>query len=158
VSSWLVRFLEPAPLATAAFALSLYWAGIAAGRLVSSQLADRFEHRRFTVACSVALGVAVLAAIVTPNLPASVALFGLAGLVSGPIFPMIVAIGGTGSSERTAAISGFLNGTAVVGTIVYPPIMGFLSVTVGLFVAMLGNVLLAWACGLAIVASRREPS
>ena len=64
VSSWLVRFLEPAPLATATLALALYWAGIAAGRLVSSQLADRFEHRRFTVACCIGLGIVVLAAIV----------------------------------------------------------------------------------------------
>jgi len=45
VSNWLVRFLEPAPLSTATTALSLYWAGLAAGRLVSSQLADRLRGR-----------------------------------------------------------------------------------------------------------------
>ena len=48
VSNWLVRFLEPAPLTTATLALSLYWAGIAIGRLVSSVIADRFDHLRFT--------------------------------------------------------------------------------------------------------------
>ena len=56
VSNWIVRFLEPAPLATATLALSLYWAGLTVGRLVSSVIADRFDHLRFTIACSLAHG------------------------------------------------------------------------------------------------------
>ena len=44
---------------------------------------------------------------------------------------------------------------AIVGSIVYPPAMGFLSVTVGLTFAMLGNALLAVACVVALVAFRR---
>jgi fucose permease len=156
VSSWLVRFLEPAPLSTATFALSLYWAGIAIGRLVSSVLADRFDYSRFTVACSIGLAIAILGAVVVPSVPASIALFAVAGVLSGPIFPMIVAIGGASNPNRTAAVAGFLNGTAVAGTIVYPPIMGFLSVTVGLGVAMLGNVMLALGCAGAIVLAGRS--
>lgn len=151
VSSWLVRYLEPAPLSTATLALSLYWAGIAVGRLVSSQLADRFDHRRFTLACAAGLAVSLLGAIVVPALPVSIALFALAGVASGPIFPMIVALGGERYRDRSAAVSGFLGGTAVTGSIIYPPIMGFLSVTVGLTVAMLGNVVLALACAGALV-------
>ena len=48
MSNWLVRFLEPAPLTTATLALSLYWAGLTVGRLLSSAIADRFDHLRFT--------------------------------------------------------------------------------------------------------------
>ena len=59
---------------------------------------------------------------------------------------MIVAIGGERYPERSAAVGGSLTGMAVIGSIVYPPAMGFLSVTVGLPVAMLGNALLAIAC------------
>jgi fucose permease len=151
VSSWLVRYLEPAPLSTATLALSLYWAGIAVGRLVSSQLADRFDHRRFTLACATALAVSLLGAILVPVLPVSIALFALAGVASGPIFPMIVALGGERYRDRSAAVSGFLGGTAVSGSIIYPPIMGFLSVTVGLTLAMLGNAVLAGACAAALV-------
>jgi hypothetical protein len=44
-----------------------------------------------------------------------------------------------------------LAGAAVVGSIVYPPVMGFLSVTVGLKVAMLGTVVLGLACASALV-------
>jgi fucose permease len=88
--------------------------------------------------------------------PVSIALFALTGFVTGPIFPMIIAIGGERYPDRSAAVSGMLGSAAVVGSVIYPPVMGFLSVTVGLTAAMLGNVILALACAgtLAIVGSR----
>jgi fucose permease len=165
VSNWLVRFLEPAPLSTATTALSLYWAGIAVGRLVSSQVADRLDHLRFATVCAGGMAVTIVGAIFVPSLSVSIALFALAGVASGPIFPTIVAIGGERYPDRSAAVSGFLTGAAVAGSTTYPPIMGFLSVTVGLTVAMVGNVILALACAGALVmfgrstrgASRRNP-
>jgi fucose permease len=155
VSNWLVRFLDAAPLTTATLALTLYWGGIAVGRLVSSIIADRFDHRRFTIACAVALGVAISIAVVVPSLPLSIACFALAGVASGPIFPMIVAIGGDRYPERSAAVGGSLAGMAVFGSVVYPPTMGFLSVTVGLGFAMFGSGLLAFASAAALVAFGR---
>jgi fucose permease len=151
VSSWLVRFLEPAPLTTATTALSLYWAGLAVGRLVSSQVADRFDHLRFATVCALGIAVALVGAIFVPSLPISVALFALAGFASGPVFPMIVAIGGERYPDRSAAVGGFLTGAAVTGSTTYPPIMGFLSVSVGLTVAMVGNIILGLACAGALV-------
>jgi fucose permease len=159
VSSWLVRFLEPAPLATATLALTLYWAGIAVGRLVSARYADRFDHRRFTLACALGLGATLVGAILVPSLPVSIGLFALSGVASGPIFPMIVALGGERYPDRSAAVSGFLGGTAVSGSIIYPPVMGFMSVSVGLTVAMLGNAVLALAAaGALILVGRSEVS
>jgi fucose permease len=64
---------------------------------------------------------------------------------------MIVAIGGDLYPERSAAVGGSLAGMAVIGSTIYPPAMGFMSVTIGLTVAMLGNALLAAACVLALV-------
>lgn len=158
VSNWLVRFLEPAPLSTATLALSLFWAGLAVGRLVSSQIADRFDHVRFTVGCAVLLSVALLGAIVVPALPISIALFAICGVASGPIFPMILAIAGERYADRSAAVSGLLTGFGVVGGTVYPPLMGVLSVTVGLMVAMVGNVILGLACAAALMAFERQRS
>ena len=151
ISNWLVRFLEPAPLMTATLALSLYWAGLTVGRLLASAFADRFDHLRFTIVC--AFGTAGLAAvaILAPSLSVSIAAFGLAGIASGPVFPMIVALGGERHPERSAAVGGSLTGMAIVGSIVYPPLMGVLSVTVGLTVAMLGTVVMAIVSGLALV-------
>jgi fucose permease len=155
VSNWLVRFLDAAPLSTATAALSLYWAGLTVGRLVSARFADRFDHLRLATASILVAAVAIVAAVFVPSIGLSVALFGLVGFASGPVYPLIMAIGGDRFPDRSAAVSGFLAGTAVVGSIVYPPVMGFLSVTVGLTVAMLGTALLGFACAGALVFSGR---
>jgi MFS transporter, FHS family, glucose/mannose:H+ symporter len=157
VSNWLVRFLEPAPLTQATTALALFWAGLTLGRLTAARLADRYDHTRFTIVSAAATGVVLIGAILIPSLPVSVALFALAGFATGPVFPMIIVIGGDRYPERSSAVSGFLGGSAVVGSIIYPPIMGFLSVTVGLTIAMLGTVLLAFACAGSLVLVSRQP-
>jgi fucose permease len=151
VSNWIVRFLEPAPLTTATLALSLFWAGLTLGRLGSSVIADRFDHLWFTVVCALGMAALVAVAVLAPALPVSIAAFAAAGVAAGPIFPMIVAIGGERNPERSAAVGGSLVGMAVIGSVVYPPAMGFLSVTIGLPAAMLGNALLAIACAVALV-------
>jgi MFS transporter, FHS family, glucose/mannose:H+ symporter len=155
VSNWLVRFLEPAPIATATLALSLTWAGATVGRLLSSVIADRFDHLRFTLVCIVLMGLAIALAVAAPSLPLSIALFGLAGVASGPVFPMIVALGGERYPARSAAVGGTLVGFAVVGSIIYPPAIGFLSVTVGLPIAMAGNALMCLIGASALVAFAR---
>jgi fucose permease len=155
VSNWLVRFLEPAPIATATLALSLMWAGATVGRLLSSAIADRFDHLRYTFVSVVLMGLAIGLAVAAPSLPLSIALFTLAGVASGPVFPMIVALGGERYPERSAAVGGALVGCAVVGSTVYPPAIGFLSVTVGLPIAMAGNALLCVVGGAALAAFGR---
>ncbi len=151
VSNWLVRFLAAAPLVTATAALSGYWGGLAVGRLVSARIADRFDHARFAATAAGIAAAALVAAVVVPSLPISIALFVLVGFASGPIFPMIIAIGGERYPARAAAVSGTLVGLAVVGGIVYPPAMGFISVSFGLPVAMLGAAVLSAACGVAML-------
>lgn len=162
VSNWLVRFLASAPLVVATTSLSLYWAGLAVGRLISARIADRFDHVHFAAAAAAVSTGALTAAILVPWQPLSIALFGIVGMASGPIFPMIVAIGGERHPDRSAAISGALVGLAVVGGIVYPPVMGFISVAFGLTVAMLGAALLSGACLGALlvvgVLTRGEPA
>jgi fucose permease len=152
VSNWLVRFLEPAPIATATLALSLLWTGATVGRLLSSAIADRFDHLRFTIVCIVLMGLAIGAAVAAPSLPLSMALFTLSGIASGPVFPMILALGGERFPDRSAAVGGALVGCAVVGSTIYPPAIGFLSVTVGLPIAMAGNALLCILGAAALVA------
>ena len=94
VSNWLVRFLEPAPLTQATTALALFWAGLTLGRLTAARLADRYDHTRFTIVSATATGVVLIGAILIPSLPVSIALFALAGFATGPVFPMIIVIGG----------------------------------------------------------------
>jgi fucose permease len=158
VSNWLVRFLEAEPLTVATTALALFWGGLALGRLVAARVSDRFDHVRFAVAASTAMSIALIGAILVPSSGLSIALFALAGFATGPVYPMIMAVGGDRYPERSAAVSGLLSGAAVTGSIIYPPIMGFLSVTVGLTVAMLGTVVLGLACAGALVLVGRTPT
>ena len=155
VSNWVVAFLEPAPLTTATLALSLFWAGLTVGRLLSSVISDRFDHVRFTIVCAIGMGVTIAVASLAPTLPLATAAFFAAGIASGPVFPMIVAIGGDRYPDRSAAVGGALAGMAVIGSTIYPPAMGLLSVTVGLTVAMLGSASLAIVCVLALWAFSR---
>jgi len=155
VSSWLVRFLAAAPMAQASSALGLYWAGLALGRLVSARVADRFDHLSLAVAAALVASVALIGAVVVPALPVSIVLFGVVGFASGPIYPMIMAVGGERFPDRAAALSGILAGAAVTGSVVYPPLMGFLSVSIGLPAAMLGTALLGFGCVVTLLMAGR---
>jgi fucose permease len=158
VSNWLVRFLAAAPAATATSALGLFWAGLTAGRFVASRVADRFDHVGLAIAASLAAGIALLGAVLVPSLGASIALFAVVGFASGPIFPLIVAIGGERFPDRAAAVSGVMVAASVVGAVVYPPLMGVMSVTVGLPVAMVGTAVVCIGCAVALWIVGRMPA
>jgi fucose permease len=155
VSSWLVQFLAAAPLRVATGALSLFWLGLTLGRLTSAVAGDRFDYLRFAVGASVVSGLALFGAVAVPDLTVSVVLMTIVGFAFGPIYPLIMTVAGERFPGRTAAVSGLLSGSAVVGGTLYPPVMGFLSVTVGLGVAMVGAALLALAAAGALLLVRR---
>ena len=155
VSSWLVRFLEAATVGLATSALALFWGCLALGRLASARWSDRFDHARFAATAALISAVALVAASIVPSLPASIVLFGVVGFAFGPVYPLIMAVAGDLFPTRSAAVSGFLSGAAVVGAILYPPIMGFVSVGVGLQAAMLGAAVLALVCAAVLYAVAR---
>lgn len=156
VSNWLVRFLSAAPLDVATTALTLYWAGLTVGRLGSARIGDRFDHTAFATSACAATGILILLAVLAPSIGLSIALIAAAGVTSGPIFPLIVAIGGDRYPDRSAAIGGYIAGAAVAGGISYPPVMGFLSVTVGLPAAMAGTGALAILAAIVLIPIRRR--
>jgi len=158
VSNWLVRFLETATLGVATSALALFWGCLALGRLASARWSDRFDHAHFAAIASLVAAVALVAAVVVPALPASIVLFGVVGFAFGPVYPLIMAVGGDLYPARSAAVSGFLSGFAVIGAILYPPVMGFVSVGVGLGAAMTGAAVLALVCAIVLFAiGRADP-
>jgi fucose permease len=150
VSDWLVRFLETASLGLATSALALFWGCLTLGRGVSAVLGDRFDHARFAALSALAASVALMAAVLVPSLPASILLFGVVGFAFGPVYPLIMAVAGDRFPARAAAVSGFLAGSGVIGAIVYPPVMGFVSVGAGLGAAMGGAAVLALACAIVL--------
>jgi FHS family glucose/mannose:H+ symporter-like MFS transporter len=157
VSNWLVRFLAAAPLSLATTTLTLYWAGLTVGRLAAARIGDRFDHTAFASAASLVTGVLIALAVVAPSLELSIVLFAAAGVSSGPIFPLVVAVGGERFPDRSAAVGGYLAGAAVVGGISYPPVMGVMSVTIGLPAAMVGTGMLALLAGAVLWIYRGAP-
>ncbi len=138
VSNWLVRFLETATVGLATSALALFWGCLALGRIVGAKLDDRFDHARFAANAAFVAAVALVGAVAAPSLQLSIVLFAVAGFAFGPVYPLIMAVAGDRFPGRSAAVTGFLSGCAVIGAIVYPPAMGFLSVGPGLGVAIVG--------------------
>jgi fucose permease len=153
VSNWLVRFLSSAPLGIATASLSLFWGGLTLGRLLSSRIADRLNPVAFAGASVALAAAALIAAVVVPSLAVSIALFTLGGFFFGPVYPMIMVVGGTLYPHRLAAVSGGLGAAAVAGSVFYPPVMGFLSDRVGLGAGMLGAGVLAAGSALALAAA-----
>jgi FHS family glucose/mannose:H+ symporter-like MFS transporter len=154
VSNWLVRYLEDLPITTASVALTLFWGGIAAGRLTFARIGNRVEPQAAASALALVASVLLLVALLAPVSWASPFLFGLVGLALGPIFPLIMAAGGARLPSRSATVTSVILFAAVIGAVAYPPAIGFISVTIGLQAAMLGTAVLALACGLAIRAAR----
>ncbi len=111
VSNWLVRFLESATIGLATSALALFWGCLALGRIVTAALGDRFDHARFAATAALVAGIALVAAVLVPSLPASIVLFGVVGFAFGPVYPLIMAVGGDRYPTRSAAVSGFLSGS-----------------------------------------------
>ena len=155
VSSWLVRYLAAAPLTVATTGLGLFWGGLMLGRLTSARFADRFDHLTLVLAASVASAIALALAIVVPVVPVQIALFALVGFAYGPIYPLIVAVAGERYPDRASAVSGILTAAGVFGSVIYPPLMGLMSVTVGLPAAMAGTVLISLGCGGAVAVAGR---
>ena len=158
VSNWLVRFLASAPGGIATLALSLFWAGLMAGRLVSAYIADRFDHAKLATAAAAATSAAVLAAVLAPTLELAIVLFAVAGFTAGPVYPLIMAIGGERFPGRSAAMSGILSAAAIGGSLAYPPLMGVISVTAGLPTAMAGTAVFGACAAVALVIVGRMPA
>ncbi len=155
VTGWLVRYLDDAPIEVATLALSLFWGGVAVGRLLTSYLADRIGAVVLAATWSVVFGVAILASLVAPTVGIAITCFAIAGLAAGPVYPMIMAIGGSLYPDRTSMVSSVLASAAIVGSIVYPPLMGPLSETAGLAVGILGAALFSFAAAALIFIGAR---
>lgn len=154
VSGWLVKFLGGVPVTTATAVLSVFWGGLALGRVLSNWVAERMDYVVFTVGCIVLASGTLIGALLVPAFPLAVVLFGFAGLFYGPVYPMIMAIGGNLYPHRIAALSGSIGAAAVVGSVFYPPLIGFMATHVGLRVGLLGAGVLGLPAAGAIIGAR----
>lgn len=158
VSSWLVRFLADADLGLAATALTLFWAALAVSRLLVARFGAGVPPERLAIGGFVVAAAAIIAAVLAPTLGISIVCWAVAGFAYGPVYPGIILLGGR-IQGRKDAVTGILASSGVAGAIVYPPLMGIISVGPGLGVAMGGAALLSLAgAALVVVATRALPA
>ena len=120
-----------------------------------ARIGNRLDPQRSAAVLAVAGGAMLTVALLLPISPVSPLLFGAVGLAFGPIFPLIVAAAGARMPGESATVTGTLVFAAVVGVVIYPPAIGFLSDVIGLQAAMMGTAVLAFACGAAAWAAIR---
>jgi len=142
VSSWLVRFLADVDLALAASALTLFWVALAASRLVVARFGHRVPPETLVMAGFLVATVSLIAAVVVPSIPSSIALFTATGFALGPVYPGIILVGGRISTTHKDAVTSLLASAGVAGAVVYPTLMGAISLGAGLGVAIGGAGLL----------------
>jgi fucose permease len=155
VNNWVVRYLSAVPLAEATAVLSGFWVGLTVGRFGAQRVAERMSYSTFAIACIILASVSLAAAILCPIFLLAAALFFLAGVFYGPIYPTIMTLGGQFYPHRIATLTGALSTAAGVGVVVYPPLMGILASRVGLGAGMMGAALLGVPMAIGIYAARR---
>ncbi|WP_189223555.1 MFS transporter [Saccharothrix coeruleofusca] len=156
VSNWVVRLLDSTTVAAATLVLAVYWAGLALGRWTAERVVERIGYTAFACLCVVASGVFLLAALAVTGTGPRLVLFGLVGVCYGPVYPMIMAIGGGLFPGRLNRVSGALSAAAVSGSVLYPPLLGVVADAVGLRAGMVGAVLLVVPIVLSLLLVRRR--
>jgi fucose permease len=145
-------------VAAATAVLSGFWGGLSLGRFLSGWIADRMDYYAYTIGCIVLASLSLIGAVIVPWLPLSALLFALTGMFFGPIFPMIMTLGGNIYPHRLAALGGSLTTAAVVGGLIYPPLMGILESRIGLSGGMIGAALLGIPMAGAVLFAQRTAS
>lgn len=116
---------------------SLFWLGLGLGRLVAAHLSERLGYERCLFLGSLSACVVLLPGLLWRQ-PLVVTLsFFLTGLLSSGTFPTILAVGGKSYPHRKGPVAGVLIFFAGLGTMIFPPAMGYLADVRGIAHAMI---------------------
>ncbi len=155
ISGWVVRYLSTVPTHLAPVALTMFWGGLAVGRVLSARTSHRFDLVRLSLACATVGAMVLVMAVLMPVPEGAVVLFAVVGLAYGPIYPSVMALAGREHPDRAASVSGVIGTAAFAGQSVYPPVMGLVAPVLGLGIGMLGAAGLVLASGLVVASLRR---
>jgi fucose permease len=147
IGAWLYSYLRraAAPLAipNASAAVSVYWAGLIVGRLLSGAIAHRIRARRLAAIGAMVSAMSLLAFVGTSSMPIlAYPVIALIGFGFGPIFPNMIAVGAQRFPARVASMTSIVAGGAALGGVALPWAMGVMLVTRGR-VASIGTALVA---------------
>jgi fucose permease len=129
IGAWLYSYLRhadaPLPISLASAGVSVYWAGLIAGRLSGAILARRISPRRLAATSSIVSVAALTILFFAPLSPYFVfPIVALIGLGYGPVFPNMIAVGAESFPTRVATMTSVVAGGAALGGISLPWLMG----------------------------------
>lgn len=151
IGGWLSKYMvavRGVDLSYAGTAVSLYWMGLAAGRLVLSATSQYLSEQRLVLGLTIFAAAAFAFALVTPQPALAVVAFALTGLGFSGIFPGVIALAGRYHPDNVAGITSAVVTGAALGGITIPWVMSAVADGFGL-VAGMGFYLIM--CGLMIV-------
>ena len=117
-SNWAVMYLHEArgvPEATAGLALSVFWAAIVAGRLLTSVLVLRVSSQSVWLVLPVLMGAAFLLLPFAEGAALGIGLFAVAGLGCSAFFPLLITMIGRAFPEHVAWSSSMMIAALMLG-------------------------------------------
>jgi fucose permease len=159
---WLVSFLRDVrslPIFLAGLGLSLFSAGMAAGRLLSGWLVGHLGDTRVIMILLIILNIALFLFLHIDMNPWILVICLMAGIACSGLFPGLLALGGKIFPQGSGTAVGILGTAAGLGSSLMPWIMSTASQTTSLKAGFLATHMAALvAFGLIIVSHRRFPS
>lgn len=117
-SNWAVMYLHEArgvPEATAGLSISVFWAALVAGRLLTSALVLRISSQSVLLVLPVLMGTAFLLLPLAEGAALGIGLFAVAGLGCSSFFPLIVTLIGKAYPEHVAWASSMMIASLMLG-------------------------------------------
>ncbi|HHY32392.1 MAG TPA: MFS transporter [Firmicutes bacterium] len=156
VSAWMFSFLTETLRTTpevGTSAVSLFWASLTLGRLLSAYASERLGHELFVLCCCVgAILTSALGLFATTGMGARAAVvsFVSLGFFFSGIFPTVVAQGTSLFPSSTGSVTGMLVAAGAVGGAILPGLIGLVSDAYSLG---RGMALIPLGCGVMLVLS-----
>jgi fucose permease len=151
IGGWLSKYMvqvRGVDLSYAGTTVSLYWMGLAAGRLILSATSQYFSEERLVLGLTIWAAATFAFGLVTQQPALAVGAFALTGLGFSGIFPGVIALAGRYHPQNVAGITSVVVTGAGLGAIIIPWVMSAVADGFGLVAGM--SFYLAM-CGLMIV-------
>ncbi len=139
IGGWLTKYMmtvRGVTLTYAGNALSVYWLGLTAGRLLLSVLSHRVREETLLVGLTFAASVTSCSVLLVASPGGAVICAGLTGLAFSGIFPAVIALGGRSHPHDTAGVTSVMIAGAGLGGIVFPWTMSAVADVAGLVAGM----------------------
>lgn len=140
----------------ASFAVTLFWVGLIAGRLLAMRLTRRFSPARLLLVLSGTLAVFAVAVALTPSAGVSLVLAVGAGLGASASYGLIGSYAGRYPGWQSTVASSLFILSGAVGSIAFPYMMGPLASSAGFRVALAVVAVPALLYGAASVVIQRS--